>query len=172
MKVVKPMCYSINAIYSLMVLVFILDLFSVVEVKGQQLDSFITFGTLIFTPFIVACNVITFKITRQTLLICIPSVCLILIFLMTVFEFGLLGYLLSRGNYKTQTILYENRNCTFKTIEFQMKDVGALGYNERYVEVTYLTPWFMITEDFNPKQKLRAEWVKVDKEVNELNIVY
>lgn len=53
-----------------------------------------------------------------------------------------------------------------------MQDVGVFGYNERYVEVTYLTPWFMITNEIDPKEKRGAEWLKVDKEINELDLKY
>lgn len=53
-----------------------------------------------------------------------------------------------------------------------MEDIGALGYNERYVEVTYFTPWFMITKEIDPEEDPGPGWIKVDKEVNELEIKY
>ena len=171
-RIVKYVLISFNIIYGLMVLAFILDVFEIVEVKGQRLDHLVNFGSLLTTPIILVCNSIVFKITRFTLLICIPSVSLIVFFIIIVFRFGVFAYLFSVGSYQTQTILYENTFYRFKTIEFQMQDVGVFGYNERYVEVTYLTPWFMITNEIDPKEKRGAEWLKVDKEINELDLKY
>jgi len=78
--------------------------------------------------------------------------------------------LFSTGAWRTQTILYQNGHLSFKTVEFQMQDVGALGYNKRTVEVFYLTPLFMITSEVPNDIDKRVEWVKVDKDVNELGL--
>lgn len=53
-----------------------------------------------------------------------------------------------------------------------MQDVGAFGYNKRTVEVFYLTPLFMITSEVPTDIEKRIEWVKVDKEVNELGLKF
>lgn len=172
MRIVKDMLISVNIIYGLMVLAFILDVFRIVEVKGQKLDQLVNFGSLLIAPIILVCNLTVFKITRFTLLICVPSVSLIVFFTIFVSGFGMLAYVFSVGSYQTQTILYENSNYSYKSIEFQMQDLGTFGYSERYVEVTYLTPWFMIAKQVNPKDKRGAEWIKVDKEVNELHLKY
>jgi len=78
--------------------------------------------------------------------------------------------LFSTGAWRTQTILYQNGHLSFKTVEFQMQDVGALGYNKRTVEVFYLTPFFMTTKNVPTDIDKRVEWVKVDKNVNELEL--
>lgn len=80
--------------------------------------------------------------------------------------------LFSTGAWRTQTILYQNGHLSFKTVEFQMQDVGALGYNKRTVEVFYLTPFFMITSEVPNDIDKRVEWVKVDKEINELGLKF
>jgi hypothetical protein len=74
------------------------------------------------------------------------------------------------GAWRTQTILYQNSHLSFKTVEFQMQDIGALGYNRRTVEVTYLSPLFMITNEVPSNIDKRVEWVKIDKDVNELGL--
>lgn len=51
-----------------------------------------------------------------------------------------------------------------------MQDVGSLGYNKRTVEVFYLTPLFMITNEVPTDIDNRIEWVKVDKNINEIEI--
>lgn len=53
-----------------------------------------------------------------------------------------------------------------------MQDVGALGYNKRTVEVFYLTPLFMITSEVPNDIDKRVEWVKADKDVNELGLKF
>ena len=74
----------------------------------------------------------------------------------------------SSGAWRTQTVLYQNGHLSFKKIEFQMQDIGALGYNRRTVEVIYLTPLFIITSKVPNDIDKRAEWIKVDKDQNEL----
>ena len=51
-----------------------------------------------------------------------------------------------------------------------MQDVGALGYNRRTVEVFYLTPFFMTASAVPNDIDKKVEWVKVDKDVNELGL--
>ena len=75
------------------------------------------------------------------------------------------------GDWKTQTILFENGHFKNKTIEFQMQDKGALGYNKRIVEVTNLTGFLKIIEPIDTIN-LGLPWIKVDKEINELNLKY
>lgn len=53
-----------------------------------------------------------------------------------------------------------------------MQDVGALGYNKRTVEVFYLTPLFIIISEAPNDIEKRVEWVKVDKDVNELGLKF
>ena len=64
--------------------------------------------------------------------------------------------------------MYQNGHLSFKTVEFQMQDIGALGYNKRTVEVIYLTPLFMLTSEIPNDIDKRVEWIKVDKDINEL----
>lgn len=78
----------------------------------------------------------------------------------------------STDAWRTQTILYQNGHLSSKTIEFQMQDVGALGYNKRTVEVFYLTPLFIIISEAPNDIEKRVEWVKVDKDVNELGLKF
>lgn len=53
-----------------------------------------------------------------------------------------------------------------------MQDVGSLGYNKRTVEVCYLTPFFIIVSKVPNDVGKRVEWIKVDKEVNELELKF
>jgi hypothetical protein len=94
---------------------------------------------------------------------------IMLVFILIV---GPMKIIFSTGAWRTQTILYQNGHLGFKTVEFQMQDVGALGYNKRTVEVLYLTPLFMITSKVPGDIEKRVEWVKVDKDVNELGLKF
>ncbi|MEM9391908.1 MAG: hypothetical protein AAGA02_15625 [Bacteroidota bacterium] len=40
------------------------------------------------------------------------------------------------GEWRTQTIVYQNMQNRNRTIEFQMQDIGALGYNRRHIDRT------------------------------------
>ena len=78
----------------------------------------------------------------------------------------------SSSSWKTQKVIYQNGHLSFKKVEFQMQDIGALGYNKRTVEATYLTDLFMIISPVENDIEERVEWIKVDKEINELGIKY
>lgn len=67
--------------------------------------------------------------------------------------------------------MYQNGHLSFKKVEFQMQDIGALGYNKRTVEVIYLTPLFMLTSEVPKDIDKRVEWIKVEKDVNELKLI-
>ena len=51
-----------------------------------------------------------------------------------------------------------------------MRDYGSFGYGERTVDVLYLTNWFMIVNEIELDAERGSEWIKVDKEVNELKL--
>ncbi len=68
--------------------------------------------------------------------------------------------------------MYQNRHLANKTIEHQLQDVGAFGYNKRDVETFYLTKHFMIIAEVPKDIETRIEWIKINKEVNELNLKY
>ncbi|MDX2361984.1 MAG: hypothetical protein QNK23_14335 [Crocinitomicaceae bacterium] len=78
----------------------------------------------------------------------------------------------SSGSWNTQDVLYQNGHLSFKKVEFQMQGVGAFGYNKRTVEVIYLTDFFMIVSSAENGDYNRAEWIKVDENVNELGLKY
>ena len=73
------------------------------------------------------------------------------------------------GDWKTQTIIYENGHFDNKTIEFQMQDKGALGYNRRIVEVTKFTFFLKLIEQVDTTE-IDLPWILVNKDVNELRL--
>lgn len=156
----------LNIIYGLTIVLFLLDSLTSFDIKSQSIKSFIYFGLLIGTPSTLIWNAWVIK-TRKGKVIgtVFPTIVLTLILVV-----GPMNILFSLGAWRTQTISYQNRDSSFRTIEFQMQDVGAFGYNKRTVEVFYLTPFFMITSKVPKDIDKRVEWVKVDEDVNELEL--
>ena len=158
----------LNIIYGLTVVLFLLDSLTSFEIKSQVIKSFVYFGLLIGTPLTVIWNALVIKKRNGKIIgTVIPTIVLTLIIVV-----GPMKILFSAGAWRTQTILYQNGHLSFKTVEFQMQDVGALGYNKRTVEVFYLTPFFMITSEVPKDIDKRVEWVKVDKNINELGVKF
>lgn len=158
----------LNIIYDLTAVLFLLDSLTSLDIKSQILKSFVYFVLLIGTPLTLIWNAVTIKTTsRKFIWTMLPTAILIMILIV-----GPMKFLFSTGVWRTQTILYQNGHLSFKTVEFQMQDVGALGYNKRTVEVFYLTPLFMITSEVPTGIDKRVEWVKVDKDVNELELKF
>jgi hypothetical protein len=152
--------------------VFLSDLLGVLAIKGESLKSFFHNGALILTPIVFFVNLALKTKKLQFALVCLTCILTISTFSYVIYRKGVLGYLFSTSSWNTQTIVYQNIDSKNKKIEFQMRDIGARGYNKRHVKVTYLTPWFMLTTEVDPEQDFGKSWKKVDKDVNELGIVW
>jgi hypothetical protein len=138
------------------------------DIKSQGLKTFVYFGLLIGTPLTLVWNFFVIKTKSKRIIGTIfPTIILVLILIV-----GPMKILFSTSAWRTQTILYQNGHLSFKTVEFQMQDIGAFGYNKRTVEVLYLTPLFMITSEVPNDIDKKVEWLKVDKEVNELGLKF
>ena len=158
-----------NIIYGLIVAVFLFDELTSFDIKSQAIKSFIYLGLLVGTPLILVGNSIFLKTRVQKIIGTIfPATIFILIMIVGPMKF----ISLPASAWRTQTVLYQNRHLGFKTVEFQMLDVGSFGYNKRTVEVLYLTPFFMIVSEVPNDIEKRVEWIKINKEVNELELKY
>lgn len=93
--------------------------------------------------------------------------------IITVVSVLLLGLILEitdwTGDWKTQTIIYEHGHLKNKTIEFQMQDKGALGFNRRIVEVTQITGFLKYVVPIDTS-KVSLPWIKVNKDINEIGL--
>ena len=158
----------LNGIFILTVVLFLLDGITSFEIKNQLVKSYTYFGIMVLTPPTLVWNMWTFKkIYKNIKGFALPAISLIGIMII-----GPMKIMSSSGSWKTQTVLYQNEHLTFNKVEFQMQDVGALGYNKRIVEVLYLTPFFIITSEIPNDIETRVEWIKVDKEINELDLKF
>jgi hypothetical protein len=158
-----------NIIYGLIVAIFLLDELTSFDIKSQAVKSFIYIGLLVGTPLILVRNYLLLKTRAQKVIGTIfPVTIFILIMIVGPMKF----ISLPASAWRTQTVLYQNGHLGFKTIEFQMLDVGSFGYSKRTVEVLYLTPFFMIVSEVPSDIDKRAEWIKVDRDVNELGLKF
>ena len=158
----------LNGIFILVIGLFVFEGITSFEIKSQAIKSFTYFGILILAPLTLIWNLWIFKNTKWKI-ICSTLPILTIIGILTI---GPMEIIFSSGSWKTQKIIYQNRHLNFKKVEFQMQDVGALGYNKRTVEVTYLTNLFMIVSPVDSHIDKRVEWVKIDKEINELGLKF
>ena len=162
----KRVTQILNIIYSLTVVFFLLDSLTNFDIKIQFIKSFIYFGLLFGTPLTLIWNFIFIKQkAKRAIGTLLPTIILTLIFIV-----GPMKILFSTGAWQTHTFLYQNGHLSFKTVEFQLQDVGALGYNKRTVEVFYLTPFFMIISEVPNNIDKKVEWVKIDKDMNEFEL--
>ena len=166
MTTTKPISTFLNSLYVTIVVLFLLDGLTTFEIKNQFLKSFVYFSLLIGIPIILIFNSLFLKTRRKRIAgFILPILTLVLVILI-----GPLKFLFSTGAWQTQTILYQNGHLSFKKVEYQMQDMGALGYNRRTVEVLYLTKLFIIVSPVPQDIDKRVEWIKIDKDVNELGL--
>jgi hypothetical protein len=164
----KGLTNILNLTYGLIVLLFLLDSLESFDIKNQLLKSFVYFGVLLETPFILIWNFFYFKKkTKRLLAVAFP-----VIILFNILIIGPTNFLFSTGSWQTQEILYQNRNSSYKQVEFQMKNIGAFGYQKRIVEVYYLTPLFIVSKEVCANITKRSEWKKVHKFPNEMGIKF
>lgn len=75
------------------------------------------------------------------------------------------------NTYKTQTILYRYKSNPEITIQFQMKDLGGLGYSKRTVMVKPKLLWDRAS-DIKISDIDLSEWQEVNETINELGLKY
>lgn len=81
------------------------------------------------------------------------------------------AYLSWGGDWKTQTILYENIAKNSTSIDYQLRgDRFSFGYKERIVEVNRLLPGMQWTTDNDTVALDPAVWKKVDRVVNTIQL--
>lgn len=157
-----------NGIYILSLIIFLISTSENIDIKSEFVLHFIENVVTVGALFLLVWNLIMLKGKKLRI---ISSITFIILFLGLFYNyFDRLWYLSSP--WKTQTILYENNHLNIKKIEFQMQDMGALGYNKRIVQVTYLTKYLMIVSEIDTGNVNTLEWSKVNKEINELELKF
>ncbi|MHA3789876.1 hypothetical protein ACX0HA_16835 [Flavobacterium hauense] len=163
MKAKKSISLALNIIYAITLLLFFMDWYTHVEIKNEALKFFAYWGLLVGTPVILLFNVLLLsKGIKKVTGIVIPVIVLYFIIV-----HNPVYILISKGNWKTQTILYQSNRSQNTKIELQINNRGAFGHNMRTVEVYYLTPFFTYVSLPEPHPEDNSDWTKVDIEVNE-----
>ncbi len=159
----KRLSKLLNGLYLIIVVFFLMDAISSFEIKSQEIKSFCYLGLILLSPLVLT-NTILRKINWKKKL---ATILLPIVSIIGILTIGPLEFLFSSAAWQTQTIHYQNIHSANKKIEYQMQDVGALGRNQRMVEVHYLTKLFMIVQPVEKDINPGPEWKKVDIEVNE-----
>lgn len=94
----------------------------------------------------------------------------LLVFPLTILSIFVIDFFTWGGGFKTQDILFRSKKFSNITVEFQMEDIGAFGYNRRTVRVIQLTPMLKWTTFIEIDKIDLNEWMKVDEYVNELGL--
>ncbi|MCB4800299.1 hypothetical protein LG649_15715 [Tamlana sp. PT2-4] len=83
-----------------------------------------------------------------------------------------LNILFNVATWKTKTIELINENKRSHKVEFQMKDIGALGYAKRKAEVYYLTKYFyvVLSENYDDRNFIGTDWKRVNQNLNEFGL--
>jgi len=81
------------------------------------------------------------------------------------------SYLTWSGDWKTQTIIYSNKENPKKTIEYQMQpNRFGFGYKKRIVERYKIVPFIDWTTDNDTLTVDTTLWKKTEKNTNELQL--
>ena len=146
---------------------FFLDYFEVLLIKHEKFKSLIYFGFLISSLFsLLLLYTSSYSKKLKILLSLIPITSIVFIL-----KIGILNFIFSITTWKTQTILYQNKENSNLKVEFQMLDSGFAGYNKREVEIHYFTDWFYTFKPRKEKYELN-NWYIINKEINQLEIKY
>ena len=137
----------LNGIFFLIFFLFCIDSFTNVDITNQELKSVVYFGILVITPVVLVVNGLFYKQLKPKIKsIVIPF--LVFVFILII---GPTKIVFSSSVWKTNKVLFINKDYQNQRVELQRQDVGALGYNKRTVEVTHITNWFMIIKNSNKK---------------------
>ncbi len=152
----------LNVLLLLVLVLFFTDTLDSFDIKHQGLKTFVYYGVLILTPFSLVLNYMYFKKARTGLLWTVFSG----VAFIGVLLIGPMRIAFASSSWKTQTILYQHL-IEYKRVEFQVRDVGALGYEKRTVKVFYWSDLFMSVSPVDSSVEQNPEWIRVDRTVNE-----
>jgi hypothetical protein len=146
-------------IWTIVLLLLIATLISDLEITSRFVNS-----GLIFVFILGLMEILTIRKSWSLIKRLLASTAVFVIFL--IFKF----YLDWRGDWKTQTIMYQHKHLSNRTIESQLQNKGALGYNRRTVDRTKLFPFVSRTKQLT-QENLEAvdtvTWDRVNIYVNE-----
>lgn len=157
--------YIINALILLLAILFLADIYTTFEIKNVLLRYFV-YSSFIFSPILIIFNLILISDKRVKLIgLIIPILALVVCL-----NFGYMKIIFNSTNWKTQTILYENRSNDNLTIEHQMQDIGAFGYNKRTVSVYNIMGLFAVIKPIEIDTISKTNWNLLNNHINEMEL--
>lgn len=162
------MLKMIRITFYTILLLFILDIFDFFQTKIEFLKSLVYFGVIIIP---IPLLIMEFKPNRNL----IKSILIKVIPILTIFGLLCLNpfkIIFNKATWKTQTVKLINEKMTNHKVEFQMKDLGALGYAKRTSEVFYISKYFYFvwTDKYENRNFLGHKWKRVDQDLNEIGL--
>lgn len=149
----------LNGIFFLLFILFCIDSFTDVDITNQELKSVVYFGILVITPIILVVN----SLFHEELKPKIKSIIIPFLVFVFILIIGPTKIVFSSSVWKTNKVLFINKDNQNQKIEFQRQDVGALGYNKRTVEVIHCCSFFMIVKSKNKNFENNTNWIKIGK---------
>ena len=147
---------------------FLSDIYNFVQTKISFLKTFIYLGILILPiPLLILEFRTKQNSFKQILRKIIPFATIIGLILLNPMKI-----LFNTQTWKTQKIELINENMINHKVEYQMKDIGSLGYAKRTTEVIYLTKYFYFVwaEKYDERNFLGHKWKSVDIDINEIGL--
>jgi hypothetical protein len=166
MNLKNKLLIALNVVYGFIVLLFLGDYFSLLEISSQLVKSMVYLWCMAGTLLMLMINLILIqnKIFGRIGFVIPALVAFGIIYLNPVDLFY------KMATWKTQTILFESTQSPNITIDFQMQDAGPSGYNMRTVEVYKFGIIFRKVREVNLGNLNSVEWIEVNKIVNELGL--
>lgn len=150
----------IRIVFYAILLFFVLDIINVFQTKIAFLKILIYCGIVILPILLL---IMEFR-NNQNLIKHIFWSIIPILTIVSMIYLNPYNLLFSVGPWRTQTIRFINKDNSNIQVEFQMKDVGALGYAKRDVEVYYLTNYFYIVlnDEYNAEKYIGNKWKRVN----------
>jgi hypothetical protein len=151
--------------FYIILLLFLLDVFDLFQTKIGVVKAIIYFAAVILPiPLLIMEFKSNWVLSEPILRKGIPILTIIgLIYL------NPLKLIFHTQTWKTQTVDLINKKNGNHKVEFQMKDIGALGYAKRIAEVYYLSNYFyvVLSENYDNRNFTGTDWKRIDKNSNE-----
>jgi len=153
---------SIPIIFVISATIIILNRYTQFHINDYRVHFFFLFFAL--SSFVIMLGQFLKKLQTNWSIISVFIIIGIFCFVKAFFTWG--------GDWKTQTVLYQNTSNKNKTINYQLRaDRFAFGYKKRVVGIYHLAPFMEWTTDADTLHLDKSNWKKVNLEVNEMKLI-
>lgn len=150
--------------FYLLIILFALNQTEQVYIKSDFVQKAILGGTISLSLALLVVEILNRSSFRRIL---VPSLaCIVLIWL------NPLAMLAQSSSWKTQTLMLVDQKNDRHVVEHQIKDLGALGYSKREVEIFYLIKGkvFVYICPYDHRNFLGYRWKDVSEYINEAQL--